>query len=128
MADAAGAAVAGRAGRDALVGLADAYRSYATAHPGRYAASRLPLAAAAAAGSAGPRHAELARAVLRDYRLDGVDQTHAVRLLGSTVHGFISLEAGGGFDHSEPGAQASWVRILDALDLLLRTWSTTPPG
>lgn len=127
MAAAASAAVAGRAGRDALVALADAYRGYAAAHPGRYAASRLPLDEEQARASAGPRHAELTRAVLRDYDLAGADQTHAVRLLGSTFHGFIELEASGAFAHSEPGAGASWERILDALDLLLRTWSTTPP-
>src|SRR5690242_3406503 len=40
LADQAAAAVAGRAGRDALVALADVYRTYAQHHPGRYTASR----------------------------------------------------------------------------------------
>ncbi|MFY0407639.1 TetR/AcrR family transcriptional regulator [Solicola sp. PLA-1-18] len=122
MADAAADAVAGRAGRDALVAFADVYRGYARAHPGRYAASHLRLDDATAAASAGVRHAEMTRAILRGYDLTGVDQTHGVRLIGSTVHGFVDLEASGGFDHSEPGADVSWTRILDALDALLRSW------
>ena len=39
--------------------------------------------------SAGPRHARLLRSVLRDYDLGEPDETHAVRLLGSLLHGFV---------------------------------------
>lgn len=115
-------ALAGRSGRDALVAFADVYRTYAREHPGRYAASRFDLDDETAARSAGPRQAELTRAVLRDYGLQGDDQTHAVRLLGSVVHGFVDLELSGGFSHSLPDAESSWRRCLDALDTLLRTW------
>ncbi|WP_019145168.1 TetR/AcrR family transcriptional regulator [Aeromicrobium massiliense] len=115
-------ALAGRSGRDALVAFADVYRTYAREHPGRYAASRFDLDDETAARSAGPRQAELTRAVLRDYGLQGDDQTHAVRLLGSLVHGFVDLELSGGFSHSLPDAESSWRRCLDALDTLLRTW------
>lgn len=115
-------ALAGRSGRDALVAFADVYRDYAREHPGRYAASRFDLDDETAARSAGPRQAELTRAVLRDYGLQGDDQTHAVRLLGSLVHGFVDLELSGGFSHSLPDAESSWRRCLDALDTLLRTW------
>src|SRR5690242_2776891 len=38
LADRAAEAVAGRAGREALVALASVYRTYAREHPGRYAA------------------------------------------------------------------------------------------
>lgn len=120
LADRAAEALAGRAGKDALIAFADVYRDYARAHPGRYAATRLRLDAETAAGSAGVRHAQMMRAVLRGYELTGNDQTHAVRLLGSVFHGFTDLEASGGFDHSAPDSQESWERILDALDLLLR--------
>jgi len=125
LADRAAAALAGRAGKDALVALADVYRDYAREHPGRYAATRLRLPTATALASAGPRHAEMTRAVLRGYDLAEPDATHAVRLLGSTFHGYIDLEASGGFDHSTPDGQASWVRVLDALDAVLRHW---PPA
>jgi AcrR family transcriptional regulator len=122
MADAAAAALAGRSGKDALVAFADAYRGYAREHPGRFAAAQLRLDPETAAGSAGVRHAQMMRAILRGYDLAGPDQTHAVRLLGSVFAGFVTLEAGGGFDHSPPGPQDSWERILDGLDALLRTW------
>ncbi|KAB8165790.1 TetR family transcriptional regulator [Streptomyces sp. 3MP-14] len=127
MADRAGEAVAGRAGRDALAALANVYRDYAREHPGRYAAAQLRLDPATAAASAGVRHARLTRAILRGYDLAEPDQTHAVRLLGSVFHGYVSLELGGGFSHSAPDTDTTWARTLDALDALLRNWPTPPP-
>lgn len=126
MADRGAAALAGRAGKDALVALGEVYRAYAREHPGRYEAARVRLDPETAAASAGGRHAEMARAVLRDYDLTGPDQTHAVRLLGSVFHGWNSLELAGGFDHSPPDSQQSWTRILEALDEMLRSWGGTP--
>lgn len=122
LADRAADALAGRAGKDALVAFADVYRRYAREHPGRYAATQLPLDAETAAGSAGVRHAQMSRAVLRAYDLTGDDQTHAVRLLGSVFHGYVSLELSGGFSHSAPDSETSWGRILDAVDATLRNW------
>lgn len=122
MADEGAAALAGRAGKDALTALANVYREYAHEHPGRYAAAQIRLGPAAAAASAGRRHAEMARAILRGYHLPESEQTHAVRLLGSVFFGFVTQERGGSFDHSQPPAQESWDRILDALDALLRHW------
>ncbi|KDN17564.1 TetR/AcrR family transcriptional regulator [Amycolatopsis rifamycinica] len=125
LAERAAAALAGRAGRDALVAFADVYRDYAREHPGRYAAAQLRLDPETAAASAGPRHAEMMRAILRGYDLTGPDETHAVRLLGSVFHGFVSLETQGGFDHSAPPSQQSWHRILAVLDTVLRDWPTS---
>jgi AcrR family transcriptional regulator len=122
LADLSAAALAGRSGKAALSALGDVYRDYARAHPGRYAATRMRLDPATAAASAGPRHAQLLRAILRGYQLSETDQTHAVRLIGSTFHGYISLELAGGFDHSSPDSQQSWTRIMDALDSLLGNW------
>jgi len=122
LADRSAAALAGRAGRDALIALGTVYRDYAGEHPGRYAAARLRLDPQTAATSAGPRLSQLMRSILLGYRLEGADQVHAIRLIGSTFHGYISLELAGGFDHSEPDPQESWERIMDALDALLRNW------
>ncbi|MEV6945048.1 TetR-like C-terminal domain-containing protein [Streptomyces sp. NPDC051172] len=126
LADLAADAVAGRAGKDALIAFADAYRDYGRQHPGRAAAARLRLDPETAAASAGVRHARMTRAILRGYDLAEPDQTHAVRLLGSVFHGYSSLETAGGFSHSAPDSQESWTRILDALDALLRNWPTAP--
>jgi AcrR family transcriptional regulator len=122
LADRAAEALAGRAGKDALTALANTYRDYAREHPGRYAAAQFRLDPQAAAASAGIRHSQLTRAVLRGYDLTEPDQTHAVRLLGSVFHGYVALEAAGGFSHSAPDSQESWSRSLDALDALLRNW------
>jgi AcrR family transcriptional regulator len=128
LADRAAVALAGRAGKDALTALADVYRDYAREHPGRYEAARLRLTPEEAAASAGGRHSRMTRAVLRGYDLTEPDQTHAVRLLGSVFHGYVSLESAGGFAHSAPDSQQSWSRILDALDALLRNWPAETPA
>ena len=120
LADRASDAVAGRAGKDALAAFAEAYRGYAREHPGRYAAARLRLDPETAAASAGVRHSQMTRAILRGYDLPEPDQTHAVRMLGGVFHGYVSLELAGGFDHSAPDAQESWAWIVDSLDVLLR--------
>ncbi|MER0446661.1 TetR/AcrR family transcriptional regulator [Streptomyces sp. NPDC006711] len=125
MAHRAADAVAGRSGKDALAALGNVYRDYAHEHPGRYAAAQLRLDPQAAAASAGARHSGMTRAILRGYDLTEPDATHAVRLLGSVFHGYISLEMGGGFSHSAPDTQQTWERTLDALDALLRNW---PPA
>lgn len=122
-ADLLAAAIAGRAGPDAVAALARVYRDYARAHPGRYAATRRPAPPDGHAIPAGRRHADLARAALRQYGLDATREVHAVRLLGSTIHGFISLEGSGAFAHSRPSASASWNAILDALAATIAGWS-----
>ncbi|GAA2623044.1 TetR-like C-terminal domain-containing protein [Dactylosporangium fulvum] len=122
LADRVSAALAGRAGKDALVAFANAYRDYAKQHPGRYAAAQLELDAETAAASAARRHSEMTRAILRGYRLPEPDQTDAVRMLHSMFHGYVSLERAGGFRHTPRPADDSWSRALDALDAVLRNW------
>ncbi|MCU1688778.1 MAG: TetR-family transcriptional regulator [Pseudonocardiales bacterium] len=116
--------LSGRSGRDALIAFAEVHREYANSHPGRWQALQRRLGPEAAAGSAGPRIARSARAIMRDYGLTPDDETHAVRLLGSAVSGFIALEGGGSFDHSTPPASDSWVLVLNAVDSALRNWPT----
>ncbi|MFE2636453.1 TetR/AcrR family transcriptional regulator [Streptomyces scopuliridis] len=125
LADQVSTAVAGRAGKDALTAFANVYRDYALKHPGRFAAAQFRLDPQTAAASAGVRHAQMTRAILRGYNLAEPHQTHAVRLLGSVFSGYVGLESAGGFSHSAPDSQESWTEILNALDTLLRTWPTT---
>jgi AcrR family transcriptional regulator len=91
-------AAVGRAGRDALTATARAYRDYALAHPGRYAATVTAPAPGdeehvAAAGET----VDVVLAVLRGWDLDGDEAIHAARVFRSAVHGFVVLEAAGGF-------------------------------
>lgn len=122
LADRIAADLAGRSGRDALAALARTQREFAVAHPGRWQATRHRLDAATARTSAGPRIAELHRAVLRGYALPDSEQVHAVRLVGATIHGYLDLQQSGSFDHSRPDAEQGWERAVDALDTLLRHW------
>lgn len=122
LADLAATALAGRSGKDALVAFADAYRGYAREHPGRYSATRMNLAPEVAAASAAGRHALLTRAILRGYGLVEPDETDAVRMLHSTLHGYVSLESTGGFQFTPRTADESWSRTLDALDVVLSNW------
>ncbi|WP_067814416.1 TetR/AcrR family transcriptional regulator [Actinomadura kijaniata] len=115
-------AVAGRAGKDALVAFANAYRDYAHEHPGRYAATQVQVDPELLAESpASARGGELVYAMLRGYGLDEPDVTDAVRLLRSTFHGFILLEANAGFGHPRD-VRSSWERAVEALHVLLENW------
>ncbi|MFI1171944.1 TetR/AcrR family transcriptional regulator [Streptomyces melanogenes] len=119
-------AVAGRSGRDALVAFADAYRAYALAHPGRYAATQIRVDPAAVADAPAMRRTvEITYGMLRGYGLAEPDLTDAVRLLRSTFHGYISIEAQGGFNHVRD-VEASWRRAVEALHVLLEHWPASP--
>jgi AcrR family transcriptional regulator len=91
-------AAVGRSGADALTATAHAYRAYARAHPGRYAAT---VAAPAPDDdehlAAAAETVDVLLAVLRAWDLQGDDAIHAVRAIRSAVHGFVAIEAGAGF-------------------------------
>ncbi|MFE9575517.1 TetR/AcrR family transcriptional regulator [Nocardia sp. NPDC006044] len=125
LADKVADALAGRAGKDALVAFANAYRDYARQHPGRYAAAQLDLDPATAAASAAMRHSEMTRAILRGYDLAEPDQTDAIRLLHGTFYGYVTLENTGRYDTHPRNVEDSWRRTLDALDAVLKNW---PPA
>jgi AcrR family transcriptional regulator len=91
-------AAVGRAGADGLGATARAYRAYAHAHPGLYAAT------VAAPPPDDPEHraaasetVDVVLAVLRAWDLDGDEAVHAARTFRSAIHGFVTLEAAGGF-------------------------------
>ena len=92
------AAVVGLAGRDALGALARAYREYARRRPGCYEATlRAPDPDDAEHVAAARALAATVFAALRGYGLDGDDEIDAVRIARAGLHGFVSLEAAGGF-------------------------------
>ena len=124
LADALAEALPGKAGRSALFAFADTHRDYSIAHPGRWQAAQRRVSPEAAGRSAGGLIARSARAIVSGYGLALPDETHAVRLLGSAINGFVALESAGGFDHSDPPAATSWTRVLDAIDTSLRNWPT----
>ncbi|MEU4622065.1 WHG domain-containing protein [Actinoplanes sp. NPDC023801] len=117
-------AIGGRSGREALIAFAGAHRDYARRFPGRWTALQRPAAESTVRSGEAARLAGLTLAMLRGYRLPETELVHATRLLAATVNGFLSLEANGSFGHREPTADVSWLRALDALDTVLRSWPT----
>lgn len=93
-----GTAIMGKAGKEAVLALAEAYRAYVIEHPGVYATTlRATPSDDAALQQASQRLIELVVAALSAYALHDDDAIHAVRGLRSLVHGFASLEVAGGF-------------------------------
>ena len=90
-------AVIGRFGDDALRALMRTYRSYAVHHAGRYSAIPPQPIGDARLEPVANRLLDIILAVLRGYGMDGSTAIHATRSLRSAAHGFVVLEAAGGF-------------------------------
>jgi AcrR family transcriptional regulator len=118
------AAAAGRAGRDALEAVADAYRRFAHAHPGIYAGmQRAPEDPDSQAAVAGGRLVEVFFAVLRGYGLEADDVVHGTRLVRSALHGFVTLEGEHGFALAV-SLEETYARLITMVDRGLRALSS----
>jgi AcrR family transcriptional regulator len=120
------AAAVGVTGREALTEFLRAYRGYAKAHPGHYAATlRAPAPGDTEHADAASNAIGVIAAALKGYRLEGTALIHAIRLLRSAFHGIVSLEIAGGF-----GLPASiddtYAHLVDALDASFRTLGLQP--
>ncbi|MFG1605599.1 TetR/AcrR family transcriptional regulator [Actinoplanes sp. NPDC049265] len=91
------AEVMGRAGDDAVIALMRAYRAYVLTHTARYLLVPLDPLHQETLFQAGSELMDVFAAVMRGYGLDAAATTHAIRRLRAAVHGFATLEAGGGF-------------------------------
>lgn len=117
LAAAVAAAAAGRARVDALRAVAETYRRYALAHPGVYAAmQRAPDELTSETAAAARDLVEVIVAALAGYSLAGESAIHAVRIVRSALHGFVSLEQEGGFRMpvSLPQSYEQLILVLDA--------------
>jgi AcrR family transcriptional regulator len=91
-------ATVGKARDEALFALARAYWKFARDHPGLYAASqRAPLPSERDIVAAGEAMIGTVLAVLAGYGVKGDDALHATRGFRAIIHGFVSLDAAGGF-------------------------------
>jgi AcrR family transcriptional regulator len=114
------AAAVGRAGPDALQAVGAAYRASAQERPGRYAATlRAPAPDDDEHGRAAALVVEIVFAVLGGYGLEGDELVHATRILRSSLHGFVALEAAGGFGLPE-SVDETFGRLVEGLDAALR--------
>jgi AcrR family transcriptional regulator len=107
----------------ALRDLADALRR----HPGRYAATqRAPAEGDEEMRAAAKGAVDVVLAILRGYGLEGDDAIHAARAVRSALHGFVALEAGGGFG-IPVDLDESYARMVRALARGLREAPVTWP-
>ena len=101
--------------------LGHAYRRFATERPGLYAASlRAPAAdepdVAAAAGDL----TSFVLGLLASFGLPRTDLVHSARSVRSALHGFVALEAVGGFGLPQ-SVDESFERLLEDLEAALRS-------
>jgi len=122
LADAMGAAAIGRSRDEALTAIAHAYRAWAGEHPGRYETT---LRAAAPGDPADVRATERAIEVifsaLAGYGLSQEATIDATRMLRSGLHGFVAIEAAGGF-MLPLDVDRSFGAMVAALDRALADW------
>ena len=91
-------AAVGKSGEAAIVSIANAYRAFALAHPGVYPLTpRAPTPDQPELIAAAQELLDIVLAVLEPYGFNDEEKLHAVRALRSVLHGFVGLEAAGGF-------------------------------
>ena len=116
------AAAVGRSERDALRAIADAYRAYARAHPGSYAATvRAPAKEDVQHATAADAVLRVVFAVLVGYGISGEDAIDATRALRAAMHGFVTLEAEDGFGMPQD-VDRSYRRLIEALHVSFTAW------
>ena len=112
-------AALGRAGKDALDGIASAYRDYAHAHPGVSAAGvRAPAPDDHEHIAAGEAAVNVIAAALGGYGLTDDEMIHTIRAFRIIMHGLVSLEAAGGFALPQ-SLDDTFHRIIDGLHAAL---------
>ncbi|HEX8867196.1 MAG TPA: WHG domain-containing protein [Lentzea sp.] len=112
--------VLGLSGDQAVEALMRAYRAYVTENPKRYAAMPMDPLHDELQQAAGQKLVEVMLATLRGYGLEGSAAIHATRRLRVIVHGFASIESGGGFGLPEG--------LDDTYDQLVRMYLTDLRG
>ncbi|MCO7204253.1 TetR/AcrR family transcriptional regulator [Microbacterium sp. CnD16-F] len=108
--------------------LANAQRTYAFAHPARWAMISQPVERNEITEPAASRISALVVGSLGDYALPESETVHAVRFASATIAGYLALEAASSFAHRDEATDTSWNRALDALDRALRTWTPKDPA
>lgn len=114
-----GKAAMGRSGSEALLAIAEGFRSYATDHPHLYELSIQARPEDDEYAAVALEATEPVIAVLRGYDLDETAAIHAARMLRSALHGFVSLEVAGGFGFDiDIDDSFTWLveRLADALE------------
>jgi hypothetical protein len=103
--------------------MAHAVRVWAKAHPGRYETTvRAPEPADGAGLEASARAVQVMFDALAGYGLTGDDAIDATRNFRASIHGFVALEAAGGFGLPRD-VDRSFDRVVAGLRLSLSQWA-----
>lgn len=116
-----GTASMGRSGRDALRAVATEFRAYAAAHPGLYELSTQARPEDEEYAAASMRAVEPVLAILRAYDISQDEAIHAARTIRAAIHGFVALEAVGGFGLAVD-VEASFSWLVDHLADMLESF------
>jgi AcrR family transcriptional regulator len=121
--NALGGAAIGKSREDAIAAMSYAYRRWALAHPGEYPMTQLPpIPGDDADVTVSTEILEIVVAVLAGYSLVGDDAIDATRFFRAILHGFVSLEIGGGF-RMAVDLERSFQRLVESVVNALETWS-----
>jgi len=121
-------AATGKAGADATAAVAQAYRRYARAHPGRYGYLLRPRPGDEEHARASAEILDVLRGTLAGYGIeDDSAVVDATRFLRSTLHGWVTLENTGGF-LMRRSVDRSFEAMVAALDAALRDWPAGRSG
>ncbi len=119
------AATVGRSKGDALLAMAHAYRAFALRRPGAYAATvRAPEDGDEEHQAAAMAVLQVVLSVLAGFGLEGEDAIDAVRGLRALLHGFVAIEAAGGFKLPQD-LDRSYRRLVQTYADTLSTWGRT---
>lgn len=121
-------AAVGRAGPDAVVAIATAYRRFALDRPGLYAATlRAPAPDDVEHQQATDAVLRVVFAVLDGFDITGDDAIDATRTVRAALHGFVTLETAGGFGLPRD-VDRSFERLVAGLTSVFATWAPTTTG
>ena len=105
--------------------MAQVYRQWALLHPGRYMAAQIaPALGDDEDEAASFAIVQIIADVLGSYELEGDDAIDAIRAFRSTLHGFVTLEGGGGFQLNVD-INRSYDRLIGGVIVAIANWSET---
>ncbi|WP_436533272.1 TetR/AcrR family transcriptional regulator [Actinoplanes sp. HUAS TT8] len=124
--DAGSRAAVGQSGPDAVRAFAEAYRRWALDHPGQYASVvRAPEEGDEEHARLSNEVMQLMYDVLAGFELRGTHAVDAARVLRTSLHGFATIEAAGGFGLPRD-VDRSYAFLIDTVIAGLRNGPTDP--
>lgn len=115
----------GKSREDAVTAISIAYRDWALAHPGQYPATvHGPIPGDEEDERVSRDLVTIVFDVLAGYNLLADDAVDATRFFRAVMHGFVSLETGGGYE-MPVATDRSFTRTVESIVTALATWPRT---